>query len=60
MNDFASIENSGILKNVYNPDTASNSMKEALLKRKQKLIAQGSVPADSTYNSIDLKPNINS
>ena len=55
MNDNATIANSaGLLKNVYGGDNkASSEMREALRRRKEKLILQGSVPENETYNSKD-------
>ena len=57
MNNFASTENSSaILKDNY---SGTNAMKEALKRRKQKLIEDGSVSPDDTYSSKDPEPKDN-
>jgi len=57
MNDFANSQNSGILKNDYRDEPATDAMREALKRRKQKLIDQGSVSENEDYNSKDKDEN---
>ena len=57
MNEFANTSNSSsLLKNNY---AGTNAMKEALKRRKQKLIDNGSVSPDDTYSSKDPEPKDN-
>lgn len=56
MNDFASTTNSsnGILKDNYD-NSATNAMKEAIKRRKEKLIFEGGVTSNPDYNSKDVE-----
>lgn len=56
-NSFSSTENgSAILKDDYD---ATNSMKEALRRRKERLIAEGSIPANPNYSSKPIEDDEN-
>ena len=56
MNDFASTENSGVLKDDY---SATNALKEAIRRRKIKLIDQESAAEDPNYNAAPIKDQTN-